>query len=63
MAEHFAFGLHLLVGLGKFLVSYFGFGIVCELNLNIVPLGLEPTTLRSTHERNIHCAISAVDKV
>ena len=47
----------------NFLVYEFGFGVICELNLNIVPLGLEPTTLWSTHERNIHCAIFAVGKV
>ena len=47
----------------NFLVSEFGFGVICELNLNILPLGLEPTTHRSTHERDIHCAIFAVGKV
>ena len=47
----------------EFLVSEFDFGVICELNLNIVPLGFEPTTLRSANERCIHCAIFAVGKV
>ena len=46
----------------KFLVSVFGLGLIRQLNSNIVPLGLEPGTLRLTDERTFHCAILAVDK-
>ena len=46
----------------KFLVSEFGFRLIRQLNSNIVPLGLEPGTLRWTNKRTFHCAISAVDK-
>ena len=47
----------------KFPVSEFALRLIRQLNSNIVPLGLEPGTLRLTDKRTFHCAIFTVDKV